>query len=92
MTSADKLPLNDGFDMPAVGLACFRRDSIKDTKEIINHAVHKGIRHFEISELYGNANVIVDCIMNNQMQRDELFITMKVFMIPRITIPWISQF
>ena len=77
------LPLYDGNDIPQLGLASFRSDSLKDTKEIVTRAFQKGIRHYELCELYGNAHLIMEalneCLVSNNMTRDQLFITLKLW-------------
>jgi diketogulonate reductase-like aldo/keto reductase len=72
-----KIPLNDGFDMPSLGLVSFRRDTVKEVRDVVTTCMELGIKHYEISDLYGNANVVVDSILDHDVQREELFLTMK---------------
>jgi 2,5-diketo-D-gluconate reductase A len=76
--AAIKLPLNDGYDIPSIGIASFRRDTNKAIHDLLYGNFSKGIRHYEISELYGNGNVIVDSLKACGAQRDDLYITLKV--------------
>lgn len=77
------LPLYDGFDIPQVGLASFRYDSQEATKNYIELAFSKGIRLFEVSELYGNARLVVDtlhaCLNSAGLQRSDIFVIVKAW-------------
>ena len=72
------LPLNDGVDMPVGGVVSFRRDSLKDLKETLTTCLEKGLRHFEISDLYGNASSVVDHLLSHEVPREDFYFTMKV--------------
>lgn len=72
------VPLNDGVDMPIVGVAAFRRDSLKELREALTACVEGGLRHFEISDLYGNASVAVPHILTHEVPRNEFYFTLKV--------------
>ena len=81
------IPLNDGNDFPKIGLASFRRDSLDETKRIILDAIDMGIRHFEISELFGNGPIISnymfteldDLRRNGDLLREDYWFTLKVW-------------
>lgn len=72
------VPLNDGADMPALGVVSFRRDSIKDLKDSLTTCIEKGLRSFEISELYGNGDAVVSHVLAHDIPREELYFTVKV--------------
>ena len=72
------IPLNDGADMPNTGVVSFRRDNVRDLKETLTTCIERGLRHFEISDMYGNANVVVEHILAHEVTREELYFTMKV--------------
>ena len=78
MPQAAVLPLNDGVDMPVGGVISFRRDSLKELKEILTTCLEKGLRHFEISDLYGNGSSVVEHLLSHEVSREELYFTMKV--------------
>ena len=39
------LPMNDGFDIPQIGLVSFRTTTSEDTKERVMEKLDGGIRH-----------------------------------------------
>ena len=78
MNTFGMLPLNDGADMPRVGVVSFRRNSIKELREHLTNCVERGMRHFELSDLYGNADVVISHLMTQEVPREEFFITLKV--------------
>lgn len=73
-----RVPLNDGVDMPAFGLAAFRSDDIPGTKAVLNRCIKRGIRHLEIADMYSNGSIVAECIGEHQIPREEFFITYKV--------------
>lgn len=77
------LPLVDGNDLPLIGLAAFRQDSEKETKEVIRKFLtlcgDQPIKHIELSELYGNAQLVVEALLGSGLTRSELYLTYKVW-------------
>jgi len=77
------LPLYDGFDIPQVGVASFRYDSQEATRAYIELAFNRGIRLYEVSELYGNARLVIDtlhaCLHSAGLQRSDVFIIVKAW-------------
>ena len=79
------LYLNDGNDMPQVGVSAFRTDIIETTKEIITNKVDIGVRHFEIAELFGNGHTVVESyfshprVQNGEFERKDMFLTLKIW-------------
>lgn len=75
---AARVPLNDGVDMPALGLAAFRSDDVPGTKAALNRCIKRGIRHIEIADMFSNGSIVAECIGEHQIPREEFFITFKV--------------
>jgi methylglyoxal/glyoxal reductase len=75
------LPLNDGYDIPLLGLVAFRVDPDAKLRETLLTNLDAGIRHVEVSELFGNGHVVVDCVTegNAELLREEVFFTMKIW-------------
>lgn len=74
------LSLNDGFDIPQIGMVAFRNDSKEQTKSLIYTLLDKGVRHLEVSELFGNGHIIVECcLVDRGIPREECFFTLKVW-------------
>mmetsp|Transcript_24475 Transcript_24475/g.35989 ORF Transcript_24475/g.35989 Transcript_24475/m.35989 type:complete len:285 (+) Transcript_24475:168-1022(+) len=75
------LPMNDGFDIPQLGIASFRRDPTDKVRELLLRMIDEGIRHIEISELFGNGHVVADCVLEGgaELNREDVFFTLKVW-------------
>lgn len=72
--------LNDGNDIPQIGLAAFRIDSNEETKDIIRKSLASGVRHFEITELFGNGHTIVEGLFDSGLvQRKDVCISLKIW-------------
>jgi diketogulonate reductase-like aldo/keto reductase len=83
--------LNDGNDIPQIGVASFRTDSLDQTRKLIHTHIDNGIRHFEIAELFGNGHVIIDAYNTHprmcpsitgepaQFSRKDMFVTLKLW-------------
>lgn len=74
-----KVPLLDGNDMPLFGLSSFCCNSTKEASNIVKTALDLGIRHFEISELFGNGHTIMESILSSGIKREDIYITFKVW-------------
>lgn len=78
-----KRPLVDGNDIPVLGLGAFRRDSEEATVEVVRKFISltavQSMRHIEISELFGNGSIILNAINDCGVQREDIFLTYKVW-------------
>ncbi len=79
MSSIRLLELSDGFNIPQVGLAAFRRDSPQETKEIIKDYLSRGVRYFEIAELFCNGHFILEALAEANINRAEVFLSLKLW-------------
>jgi diketogulonate reductase-like aldo/keto reductase len=79
--SIPTLPLNDGCDIPQLGLASYRRDPEEKLREILLRHLDNGIRHVEICDLFGNGHTICDTILEGgaEIRRDKLYLTLKIW-------------
>jgi diketogulonate reductase-like aldo/keto reductase len=75
------LPLNDGFDMPQFGLVSYRNDDTKLFKDLLEERLNQGIRHIEISDLFGNGSFAVESVLDGDLaiERKDIFITFKIW-------------
>ncbi|XP_059352629.1 mucin-2-like [Daphnia carinata] len=77
-----KIKLNNGYDIPIIGLGTWRADPGKVTQAIKN-AIDVGYRHFDCAASYRNeAEVgkgLSEKIANGDVKRNELFITTKLW-------------
>ena len=75
------LPLNDGFDMPQFGLVAYRNDDMKEFHDLMVERLEQGIRHIEISDLFGNGSFAVESVLDGDLaiERKDIFITYKIW-------------
>jgi diketogulonate reductase-like aldo/keto reductase len=69
--------LSDGNDMPAVGLASFRKNTVDETKQQISNSLGVGMKYFEITELFGNEHMIMEALQNTP--RSDIFISLRLW-------------
>lgn len=73
------IKLNNGTDIPVLGQGLWL---VKDEKECID-AVHFGLeagfRHFDTAQIYGNEAFLGNALSSSGINRDELFITTKIW-------------
>ncbi|CAH0995673.1 Aldo/keto reductase [Emticicia aquatica] len=76
------LQFNNGDKMPALGLGTWK-SAKGEVYEVIRKAIEIGYRHFDCAFIYGNEHeigqAISDAIKNNEVTRNELWITSKLW-------------
>ncbi|KKB85969.1 hypothetical protein VW29_05030 [Devosia limi DSM 17137] len=77
MTSIPNIALNDGYDIPQIGLGVWQIDNDK-VGEPVRAAIDAGYRHIDTAQGYGNESGVGRGIARNGIDRDELFITSKL--------------
>ena len=83
MTTIDPvITLNNGVQMPALGLGVFQ-SSPEDTAGAVEAAISSGYRLIDTAAAYFNEREVGEGIRRSSIDRDELFIETKV---------WISDY
>jgi 2,5-diketo-D-gluconate reductase A len=80
-TSSSSVPtitLNDGNSIPQLGFGVFKVDPDK-TSRVVSEAFEVGYRHIDTAKIYGNEEGVGHAIKNSGIDRDELFITTKLW-------------
>jgi 2,5-diketo-D-gluconate reductase A len=80
-TSESSVPLvtlNDGNTIPQLGFGVFKVDPDK-TSRIVSEAFEVGYRHIDTAKIYGNEEGVGHAIKTSGIDRDELFITTKLW-------------
>jgi 2,5-diketo-D-gluconate reductase A len=72
------LTFTDGHTIPQLGFGVYRVDP-EQTERIVSDALEVGYRHIDTAALYGNEGGVGRAIKNSGIQRDELFITTKLW-------------
>ena len=70
----DFFTLNNGLEIPSIGLGVFR---ITDQQEAVNtvfQALKTGYRHIDTASIYGNEAAVGEGIQRSGIDRRELFV------------------
>ena len=78
----DQLKLNNGVEMPALGLGVFQTPP-EETRAAVESALSTGYRHIDTAAAYGNEREVGQAIHASGLDRDEVFIETKI---------WISDY
>jgi len=70
--------LNNGSNMPILGLGTFRSDPEGAYNAVLS-AIKAGYRHIDTAAIYGNEEAVGRAIKDSGVPRDELFVTTKVW-------------
>jgi diketogulonate reductase-like aldo/keto reductase len=77
-----KLILNNGVEMPALGLGVFQTPP-DETRTAVEAALSTGYRHVDTAASYGNEREVGEAIQGSGLARDEVFVETKI---------WISDY
>ena len=72
------IKLNDGNTIPQVGLGTWRLEK-EECYETVLNALKIGYRHIDTAEIYFNQKEIGRAIKDSGINREEIFITTKVW-------------
>jgi diketogulonate reductase-like aldo/keto reductase len=78
----ENLKLNNGVEMPALGLGVFQTPP-EETTAAVEEALRVGYRHVDTAAAYGNEREVGEAIRRSGLAREEVFIETKV---------WISDY
>ena len=78
----EQLKLNNGVEMPALGLGVFQTPP-EETRSAVETALSTGYRHIDTAAAYGNEREVGQAIAASGLARDEEFIETKI---------WISDY
>ena len=76
------LTLNNGVDLPALGLGVFQTPP-EETRVAVETAFAVGYRHVDTAAAYGNERQVGEAIRNSGLERPEVFVETKI---------WISDY
>jgi diketogulonate reductase-like aldo/keto reductase len=78
----EPLTLNNGVDMPALGLGVFQTPP-EETRDAVRAALGAGYRHIDTAAAYGNERQVGEAIHISDLDRSEVFLETKI---------WISDY
>lgn len=73
----EKAILNNGTEMPCVGLGVFRMENDVETQAVIETALSIEYRHIDTAAIYGNEEMVGNAIKKSGISREDIFITTK---------------
>ena len=71
--------MNSGNEIPRLGLGVYQLPAGETTMRVVDYALKIGYRHIDTAKLYGNEADIGRAVMKSEIQREEIFITTKVW-------------
>jgi diketogulonate reductase-like aldo/keto reductase len=74
----EQLKLNNGVEMPALGLGVFQTPP-EETRSAVAVALSTGYRHIDTAAAYGNEREVGQAIAASGLARDEVFIETKIW-------------
>ncbi|PZE31602.1 aldo/keto reductase [Curtobacterium sp. MCLR17_055] len=72
------VPLRDGRSIPAIGFGVYKVDDA-EAETAVGLALDAGYRHVDTAEMYGNETGVGKAIRASGLDRDEVFVTTKVW-------------
>lgn len=82
MPDVTNLALNNGVEMPALGLGVFQTPP-EETRAAVTAALDAGYRHIDTAAAYGNERQVGEAIAASGLDRNDVFIETKI---------WISDY
>jgi len=76
------LELNNGVEMPALGLGVFQTPP-DETRDAVSAAIDAGYRHIDTAAAYGNEHEVGEAVHSSGMDRSQIFLETKI---------WISDY
>lgn len=71
--------LNNGVQIPVVGLGVFRIEDAKIAYDTVKTALSVGYRHIDTAMIYGNEEAVGKAIKDSGIPREEIFLTTKLW-------------
>ena len=71
--------LNNGVEIPRLGLGVYQTPPGELTLHAVKYALKIGYRHIDTASLYGNEGDVGRAILESGIEREEIFITTKVW-------------
>jgi diketogulonate reductase-like aldo/keto reductase len=82
MTLASILKLNNGVELPAVGLGVFQTPA-DETRDAVRAALDAGYRHIDTAAAYGNEREVGEAVHASDLDRSDVLLETKI---------WISDY
>jgi methylglyoxal/glyoxal reductase len=73
------VPLNNGIEMPWLGLGVWQVRSDGEAREVVRSAIDLGYRSIDTAKIYGNERGVGEAVRTCGLPRDQLFVTTKLW-------------
>ncbi|WP_246050282.1 aldo/keto reductase [Neolewinella litorea] len=71
--------LNNGLEMPRLGLGVWKSDNGQETVNAIHWALEAGYRHVDTAKIYKNEEAVGEAIQTASLPREEVWLTTKIW-------------
>ena len=71
--------LNNGIQIPRLGLGVYQVPSGKSTVKAVKYALKIGYKHIDTAMIYGNESDVGRALKDSDVKREDIFITTKVW-------------
>lgn len=75
----DKVKLNNGMEMPRLGLGTFKITDEKECIEAVSYALDIGYRHIDTASIYGNEVAVSKGMNASSVKREDIFLVSKLW-------------
>src|ERR671932_2144966 len=79
LTLQSHIKLNNGVEIPQLGLGVYQSAPGRTTQRVVSYALNIGYRHIDTAYIYGNESDVGKAVHESDIQRDEVFITTKLW-------------
>lgn len=77
VTQTPTITLNNGIEMPAIGLGLFKAAD-EALGDIVGAALSTGVRMFDTAPMYGNESALGEALRSSAVPRSDVFVTTKI--------------
>jgi methylglyoxal/glyoxal reductase len=79
MNINSKIQLNNGINIPILGLGTYLSNPGKETQAAVEYALETGYRHIDTAAFYKNEEDVGNAVRNSGIPRSEIFVTTKLW-------------
>ena len=83
-TIQSSIRLNNGVEIPRLGLGVYQTPPGRITQHVVRYALDIGYRHIDTAYIYGNESDIGKAVLESGVQREEVFVTTKLWNTDRV--------
>lgn len=79
LTIRSTVRLNNGVEIPRLGLGVYRTERGRETRDAVRWALEAGYRHIDTARAYGNEADVGRALRESGLPRDAVFVTTKLW-------------